>query len=127
MNVDELITYGIKDPQGVQMLKEIREKNLSFHQIGERHLEMQKSLSTYGKGRLLDQIQLTIVRHCTLLETLAWRLYMVGSGAQFKIQKRTNPAYWKMKNLIGEKKADKWLKKEMRKWWEHNIWKHYVY
>lgn len=136
MNYDEFITHGLNDQDGGFLWNCIKEKCLTHNQCLAYMGELQRQLATYSKTHKMDQVQLKYVRDIRLLEIIAWRMFMYGPrwGArkpgrmgEFEKRRRTDPAYWRMRALCGDKKSDKWLKMHMRYEWEKGVLSRYKY
>lgn len=168
MNRNEVVGYGIKDPEGRLLWANIVSRNLSFHEVLTEMRREQELLAAYSKGlQKTDDNQVLMLRRIRLLETFAWRMYMFGSEpmgiypgrmGELRKQQRNDPAYWKylsqsnirhgtvgceqLNNLFrkakrpcsrvqcsheGQRHADKWLKSQMRTFWERSILRRYMY
>lgn len=105
MRADEVVTYGITDPNGAMLWWKLRSRNPSHHEILTEMRMEQELLAAYSKGRTgCDDNQALMLRRIRLLETFAWRVYMFGSEStalypgrmgELRKRQRMDPKYWK--------------------------------
>jgi|ERR1041385_1309058 hypothetical protein len=139
---DEFLKHGL---DGTELWDTIKYKIASHHDILTEMNQRQRALAVYSKsgtkfGQVIDGVdaaQRSLLKDIKFLETMAWRMYMFGSrnlfsekpgnDGEFLKRCRTDPAYWKSRAQHGQKKADKWLKRVIRKEWEDSILRKYRY
>lgn len=142
MTYDQFLQRGL---DGTDLWNTLKGKTVSHHDMLNEMRNRQKILAAYAKSRSkfgqvvdgVDEVQRSLLKDIRFLETMAWRLYMFGSRSLFSSKPgadgeylkrcRTDPTFWKMRALHGEKKACKWIKRVIRQEWEDTILKNYNY
>ena len=141
MNYDRFLTRGL---DGTDLWNTIRHRCATHHDMLDEMRSRQKAMAVAarvpsGEKRKtgISGLEESLLRDVLFLETMAWRLFMFGSRSlfspypgkdgEYEKRRRTDPAYWKMRALCGQKKADKWIKRVIRQEWERTVLKRYKY
>ena len=104
MRVDQVINWGITDPQGRILWSQVQ--HMTHNQLLKMMWEERLLAKGYftGSRHGHEGLRLLCLRRASLLETFAWRVYMFGSEpiglhpgrmGELRKRQRNDPHYWK--------------------------------